>query len=67
MKIDPFNVEAKKEPSGCTSYTLYQPPVVQNLNRYGLSNDLSSKYVLDNEKDQVSSSQTIQQIAPSTC
>ena len=34
MKIDPFNVEAKKEPSGCTSYTLYQPPVVQNLNRF---------------------------------
>ena len=34
MKIDPFIVEAKKEPSGCTSYTLYQAPVVQNLNRF---------------------------------
>ena len=34
MKFDPFNVEAKREPSGCTSYTLYRAPVVQNLNRF---------------------------------
>ena len=34
MKFDPFNVEAKREPSGCTSYILYRAPVVQNLNRF---------------------------------
>lgn len=34
MKIDLFNVEAKKETSGCTSCTHYQAPVVQNLNRF---------------------------------
>ena len=30
------------------------------MDRYGLSSDLSSRYVLDNEKDQASRSQAIQ-------
>lgn len=34
MKIDSFNVEAKKEPSGCTSYTFCKAPFVHNPNRF---------------------------------